>query len=83
MIYDETAPAFDLSNPKHRQMEADGVVENVLGSIIGSVRKELKDIAEGKKAKPPTAAGYAKIMRADLAARGFAVQPIAKKKGGK
>lgn len=70
------APALDLSRSDHRRMEADGVVENIIGSMIGSVRKELKDIKEGRKAKPPTAAGYTKLLLADLKARGFELREI-------
>lgn len=61
-------------------MEAHAVVENIMGSMIGSVRKELSDGAKfekGKSKKPPrapTAEGYTKILLADLAARGFAIR---------
>ena len=65
------APVLDLSTPTAARMEAVGVIENIMGSMIGSVRKELKDEREGRKVKPPTAKGYTALLMADLKARGF------------
>ena len=65
------APALDLANAgRHRAMEARGVIENVMGSLIGSVRREL----QGKR--KPTAEGYAAILLDDLKARGWELREI-------
>lgn len=80
----EGAPMLDLGEPKSRATEARAVVENVMGSMIGSVRKELSDIAKfekGKAKKPPrapSADGYTKILLADLKARGWELREIGK-----
>ena len=66
------APALDLANAGHRAMEARGVIENVMGSLIGSVRREL----QGKRT--PTAEGYAAILIDDLRARGFDLVEVGK-----
>lgn len=65
------APVLDMSAPEARRMEALAVVENILGSMIGSVRRELAAEAKSKKVKGPTGAGYAKLLLADLSARGW------------
>jgi hypothetical protein len=49
--------------------DADYVLENILGSMIGSA---VLHAEKGKRR--PTAAGYRKILIADLAARGWSIQ---------
>lgn len=61
------APALDTSTPENQRLEADLVVENVLGSMLGSMRRHITK----KTKKAPTAKGYAKILLQDLRARGF------------
>lgn len=70
------APALDLSKPESRRMEATAVVENVIGSLIGSVRLEVENRAKNKKARAPSAEGYARVLLQDLKARGFEVREI-------
>lgn len=67
---------LDLSQQATRDKEAEFVIENILGSMIGSVQRQLKAEAVGKKPKPPSAAGLAKIMVADLRARGYRIAPL-------
>ena len=67
---------LDLSKQAARDLEAQGVVENILGGMIGAVQRQLKAEAAGKKPKPPNAAGLAKIMLADLRARGYGIAPL-------
>ena len=50
MLALDEAPALDLGLPAGRRMVAIGVVENIMGSMIGSVRKELKDQEKGMSA---------------------------------
>lgn len=69
----EEAPALDLGLPTHRRMEAEGVVENILGSMLGSMEAHLK---KPEKRKRPSPAGYTKILLADLAARGWELREI-------
>lgn len=76
------APVLDLARSDHRALEARAVVENIMGSMIGSVRKELSDRAKfeaGKSKKPPrapTAEGYTKLLLADLKARGWELREV-------
>jgi hypothetical protein len=58
--------------------EIDYVVENILSSLVSSVRREIK-----KGAKAPSAANLRKILEADLAARGWSIQPIGNAKAAK
>lgn len=55
---------------KASRREIDYVVENILGALIGGVRREIE---KGKK--PPNAEALRKILEADLGARGYAIQP--------
>lgn len=66
---------YILMTPSQRS-EAVGVVENILSSIIGSVRKELEARTNNKKAKPPSPEGYRAILEEDLHARGWAILPM-------
>lgn len=52
------------------QTEVDFVVENILGALIAGAKREL---AGGK---PPSPEALRKILESDLAARGWAIQPI-------
>lgn len=67
-LHTDEAPTLDLGNPAHRRMEAEGVVENILGSMLGSMEAHLKKPEKRKRPKPE---GYAKILLADLKARGW------------
>ena len=71
----EDAPALDLGVPVHRRMEAEAVVENVLGSMLGSMEAYLK---KPEKRKRPKSEGYTKILLADLHARGWEIREIGK-----
>jgi len=73
MLTLDEAPALDLGNPAHRRLEAEGVVENILGSMLGSLEAHLK---KPEKRKRPTPEGYAKILLADLKARGWELREI-------
>lgn len=50
--------------------EAEGVIENILGSMLGSMEKH---IANPNKRKRPKAEGYRAILLDDLRGRGFDV----------
>lgn len=69
----ENAPALDLSNPEHRRLEAEAVVENILGSMLGSMEAHLKKPEKRKRPKPE---GYTQILLADLKARGWELREI-------
>ncbi len=56
---------------KHQRHEAEFVIENVLSTLISTVRREIKN---GKRA--PNPAALRKIMEEDLRARGWALQEI-------
>lgn len=58
--------------------EIDYVVENILSSLISSVRRQVK-----KDGKAPSPASLRKILEADLAARGWSIQPIGNAKAAK
>jgi hypothetical protein len=69
----DDAPALDLGRPDHRRMEAEAVVENILGSMLGSMEAHLK---KPEKRKRPTPEGYARILIDDLRARGWEVRDV-------
>lgn len=69
----DEAPALDLGKPSHRRMEAEAVVENILGSMLGSMEAHLKKPEKRKRPKPE---GYAKILLADLRARGWELREL-------
>ena len=69
----EEAPALDLGRPDHRRLEAEAVVENILGSMLGSMEAHLKKPEKRKRPKPE---GYMKILLADLKARGWELREI-------
>lgn len=50
--------------------EAEGVIENILGSMLGSMEKHC---ANPVKRKRPKAEGYRAILLGDLRGRGFDV----------
>ena len=57
-----------------RPREIDYVVENILSSLISAAKKEIKVGAK------PSPASLRKILEADLAARGWSIQPISNAK---
>lgn len=62
---------FDTSKPEAQRREAELVLENVIGSALNSLRRHIKN---PKKHAAPKAAGYAKILIADLQARGWTLE---------
>ena len=56
-------------------MEAEAVVENILGSMLGSMEAHIKKPEKRKRPKPE---GYTKILLADLKARGWELREIGK-----
>lgn len=55
------------------RVEIEGVLENVLGSMLGSFEAHLKKPEKRKRPKP---AAYAKILLDDLKARGWALVEV-------
>jgi len=53
--------------------EVDGVLENVLGSMLGSMEVHIKNPEKRKRPKPEA---YAKIMLEDLAVRGWELRRV-------
>lgn len=74
MSLDE-APMLDLARTDHRRMEAEAVVENILGSMLGSMEAHLKKPEKRKRPKPE---GYTRILLDDLKARGWELREVTK-----
>lgn len=75
MLSTDDAPALDPARTDHRRMEAEAVVENILGSMLGSMEAHLK---APEKRKRPTPEGYARIFLGDLKARGWELREISR-----